>query len=212
MTFAWAAAAVLGAMAGIITTPALTVHGLAQFGRGRALPRSTKMLSAVAGCGAGAVAIVAAHEAGTWWVVPALLVWACTLVAAAACDAVTQRIPTALVRRGGAGTVALLIMGLAVHRDWRGLIFSAAAAAAAGSALLLFWRFAGVGFGDVRLAALGGLGLGHATYRGAIVGLFAFCVVTLIQAGVTILRGANRRTTIPFGPALATGLLVAASF
>lgn len=212
MTVAWTAASVLGAVAGAIVTPAVAVRGMAQLGRRRAVTRRLKLLSAVAGCGAGGVAILAAHQTGTWWLLPALLSWAYTLVALAACDAVTQRVPTALVRRAGVVTGALLLVGLAVHRDWRGLILSAVAAVAAGLVLLLCWRFAGAGFGDVRLALLGGLGIGHATHRGAVVGTAVFCVIILFQAGVTLARGGNLHTTIPFGPALATGFLLAAAF
>lgn len=212
MTVAWATALVVGAMAGAITTSALTAHGLARLEQRHAASGTLEQLSAVAGCAAGVAAIVAAHQAGTWWIVPALLVWACTLVAAAACDALTQRIPTALVRQGGLGTGGLLIVGLTVHGDWRGLVLSGAATAASGLTMLLCWRFAGAGFGDVRLATLGGLGLGHTTYRGALVGLVVFCVIILIQAGIALARGGNRHKTIPFGPALATGSLIAAAF
>jgi leader peptidase (prepilin peptidase)/N-methyltransferase len=133
-------------------------------------------------------------------------------MAAAACDAVTQRIPTALVRQAGLCTGGLLIVGLTVHYDWRGLILSGAAVAASGLTMLLCWRFAGAGFGDVRLATLGGLGLGHTTYCGALVGLVFFCGITLIQAGTALARGGNRDTPIPFGPALATAALIAAAF
>ena len=212
MNGAWMAAAVLGALAGAAATPWMTIRGLARLRRHHAVHPSLLPTSAVAGCAGGAVAIVAAYRAGTWWIVPALLVWACALMAAAACDAATQRIPTSLVRQAGVGSAGLLIVGLAVHGDWRGLILSGVAASASGLIMLLCWRFAGAGFGDVRLATLGGLGLGHATYRGAMVGLVAFCVVTLIQAGVALARGGNRHTAIAFGPALTTGALVAAAF
>lgn len=211
MDATWAATAVLAAMAGVLTTPWLTVRGLRRVGRRHAVPRSLKPISALAGCAAGAVAILSAHQAGTWWLVPALLVWACALMAAAACDAVTQRIPTSLIRQAGLSTGGLLIVGLSVTGDWRGLILSGIAAAASGLVMLLCWRFAGAGFGDVRLAALGGLGLGHATYRGAMAGVAAFCVITLIQAGVALARGGNRLTTIPYGPGLAIGFLLAAA-
>lgn len=212
MNGAWTAAAVLGAMAGAVATSWLTVQGLGPLVRRHAVHPGLLATSAVAGCAAGGVAVVAAHRAGTWWIVPALLVWACALVAAAACDAATQRIPTSLVRQAGVGAGGLLIVGLTVHGDWRGMILSGAAAAASGLIMLLCWRFAGAGFGDVRLAMLGGLGLGHVTYSGAMVGLVVFCVVTLIHAGVALARGGNRHTTIAFGPALATAMMVAAAF
>src|SRR5919205_434844 len=63
--------------------------------------------------------------------------------AAACCDAVSQRVPTPLVRQAGVGTAVLMALGLALHGDWRGLLISAIAATASGLTLLLCWRFAG---------------------------------------------------------------------
>jgi hypothetical protein len=148
---------------------------------------------------------------GTWWLVPDLLVWGYALVAAVSCDAVTQRIPTPLVRQAAVGAGVLLTLGLAVHGDWRGLLLSGVAAAAAGAVLLLCWRFAGAGFGDVRLAVLGGLGLGHATHRGLFLALAALSLITVTQAVIKVMRGGGRQSTFPYGPALAVGLLLAAT-
>jgi leader peptidase (prepilin peptidase)/N-methyltransferase len=108
-------------------------------------------------------------------------------------------------------TCALLTVGLAVQGDWTGLVISGVAAVAAGLTLLLCWRFAGAGFGDVRLATLGGLGLGHATHRGLLVALAAFAMITVTQAVIILMRGGNRHSTFPYGPALAIGFLLATS-
>ena len=210
MNGTWMAASGAAAI-GAATAPWLTSHGLAQLARLDAARPGLALASAVAGGGAGAAAIVTSHRAGTWWLVPALLVWGCALVAAASCDAVTQRIPTPLVRQASVATCMLLTAGFAVRGDWRGLLLSGLAAAAAGAVLLLCWRFAGAGFGDVRLAVLGGLGLGHATPRGLILAFVASSVITVTQAGMTLLRGGDRRSTFPYGPALAVGFLLAAT-
>lgn len=211
MNGTWMLALVAGALVGAAATPRLAAYGLAQLTRSDAARPGLALASAVAGGAAGAAAIAASHRAGTWWLAPAFLLWACALVAAASCDAVTQRVPTALVRQAGVGTCLLLAVGFAVPGDWRGLLISGVAAAAAGSVALLCWRFAGAGFGDVRLATLGGLGLGHATELGLIVALAVFALATLVQAGVTVARSGHRRTTFPYGPGLAVGFLVAAS-
>ena len=145
MNGTWMVALVAAALIGAVATPWLTTHGLAQLARVDAVRPGLVLASAAAGGGAGAAAIVTSHRAGTWWLVPALLVWGCALVAAASCDAVTQRIPTPLVRQAAVGTGVLLTVGLAVHGDWRGLLISGVAAAAAGAVLLLCWRFAGAG-------------------------------------------------------------------
>ncbi|SOC50045.1 hypothetical protein SAMN05660748_2783 [Blastococcus aggregatus] len=105
----------------------------------------------------------------------------------------------------------LLTAGSAAHGDWRGLLLSGLAAAAAGAVLLLCWRFAGTGFGDVRMAALGGLGLGHATHQGLWLAFVAFTVITVTQAVISLMRSGDRQTTFPYGPALAVGFLLAAT-
>jgi leader peptidase (prepilin peptidase)/N-methyltransferase len=211
MNGTWMVASVAGALVGAAATPWLTAHGLAQLARIDAARPGLALASAVAGAGAGAAAIMTSFRAGTWWLVPALLVWGCALVAAASCDAVTQRIPTPLVRRATVGTGVLLTVGFAVHGDWRGLLISGLAAAAAGVVLLLCWRFAGAGFGDVRLAVLGGLGLGHATHRGLLLALAAFSLIAVTQAVITLICGGDRQRSFPCGPALAVGFLLAAT-
>lgn len=210
MSGLWTAASV-GALTGAIVTSRLTVYGIGRLTRSRAVHRGLRPLSSGAGCAAGIVAIEAARHAGTWSVVPALLLWACALAAAACSDAVTQRIPTPLVRQVGIVTCLLLAVGLAVHGDWRGLLFSVAAAATSGLTLLLCWRLAGAGFGDVRLATLGGLGLGHTTVRGLAIAVIASCSLLLVQTVVTSIRSGDRRARLPLGPALTLGFLLAAA-
>src|SRR3954468_23878188 len=105
-------------------------RGLAQLGRQEAARRGLRMAGARGGSGAGAAAMATSHRTGTWWLLPALLVWGCALVAATCCDAVTQRVPTPLVRQAGVVTCALLAVGLAVQGDWPGLVISGVAALA----------------------------------------------------------------------------------
>lgn len=205
--FAW----FLGSAVGAGLTAMLVVYGLRELGHADGGHRSARVIGTAAGLVAGAAAVRACLQAGNWWVAPALMVWACTLAAAAVCDAATQRVPTALVRPAGVVTAVLLAAGYSIHRDWRALALSGVAAVALGLVMLLCWRFAGAGFGDVRLAALGGLGLGHASHRGLIVGFIAFSVITIVQASVTLARGGDRHTTFPYGPALAVGFLLAAA-
>lgn len=207
----WVGAGVAAGLIGTVTTPMLAACGLAQLARQDAVRRGLRMAAALGGVAAGSAAMVTSHRTGIWWLLPALLVWGCALVAAACCDAVTQRVPTALVRQAAGVTAVLLTVGLAVQGDWGGLAISGVAAAASGLTLLLCWRFAGAGFGDVRLATLGGLGLGHATQRGLLVAFIAFALITMTQAAITLMRGGNRRSTFPYGPALAIGFLLAAS-
>src|SRR3954454_10129213 len=211
MVGSWVDAGVAAALIGTVTTPVLAARGLAQLARQDAASRGLRLAGALGGGAAGAAAIATSHRTGAWWLLPALLVWGCALVAAACCDAVTQRIPTPLVRLAGIVTCVLLTVGLAVRGDWTALGISGVAAVSSGLTLLLCWRFAGTGFGDVRLATLGGLGLGHATARGLLLALGAFALISLIQAGVALRRGGDRRTLVPYGPPLAVGFLLAAT-
>jgi leader peptidase (prepilin peptidase)/N-methyltransferase len=211
MVGSWVGAGVAAVLIGTVTTPVLAARGLAQLARQEAASRGLRLACALGGGAAGVAAMATSHRTEIWWLAPALLLWGCALVAAACCDAVTQRIPTPLVRQASVVTCALLTVGLAVQGDWPGLVISGVAAMASGLTLLLCWRFAGAGFGDVRLATLGGLGLGHATHRGLLVALIAFALITVTQAAITLMRGGNRRSTFPYGPALAIGFLLAAS-
>ena len=207
----WLGAAAAGSLIGAVVTPLATARGLAQLARRDASTSRLHQVSALGGAAAAWAMVMTSQRAGHWLLLPALLVWASALVAAACCDAVTQRVPTPLVRQAGVGTAVLLAFGLALHGDWRGLLISAIAATASGLTLLVCWRFGGAGFGDVRLATLGGLGLGHATHHGLLVALAGFALIIGVQAAITVARGEDRRSNIPYGPALAIGFLLAAT-
>ena len=207
----WLGAVVAPVFVGSVAPPVLVRHGLAQLARPDAGSGGLGLASVLGGGAAGAAATATSHRTEIWWLAPALLVWGCALVAAACCDAASQRIPTPLVRRGGVLTCVFLVVGLAMAGDWPGLVFSGIAATAAWLTMLLCWRFAGAGFGDVRLATLGGLGLGHATHRGLMVAFAAFTLITVMQAVIVLARGGNRRTTFAYGPGLTVGFLIAAA-
>jgi leader peptidase (prepilin peptidase) / N-methyltransferase len=211
VTATWLGVALTGALIGGLAVPALTRLGLAQLRRSDRRSSVLTWIGAAAGAAAGAASALAPLHWDVAASIPAMLVWSTCLVAAACCDAVTQRIPTPLVRQAGAVTCMLLASGLAVHGDWRRLLLSGVAAVASGLMGLLSWRFAGAGFGDVRLAVLGGLGIGHADLHGLVVAFGAFVLVTVAQSIVTLRQGGDLQTRIPHGPALAVGYLVAAT-
>lgn len=196
---------------GLAAVPVTVVAGLRLLGVSP-LPRPGPVLglSAAAGALAGVVAGVVALRAGSWWWLPAMLVWSVSLTAGAVCDAWTQRIPTSLVYIGAGITAAFLVVASALTGEWSAVWASLVASVVAGLWFLLYWRFGGMGFGDVRLAVLGGLGLGHTSYRAVLLGLIVFMVVVATQGVFTYVRTRDRRTQIPFGPALAIGFLVAA--
>jgi leader peptidase (prepilin peptidase)/N-methyltransferase len=196
---------------GGVGCPQLAGRGLRQLSRGDAWNGTTRSVTVVAGLIAGAVGALAAWQAGSWWYLPALLVWALTLAAGATCDALTQRIPTPLVRQGGAVTALLVVVAASLAGDWRGLLLAGLASAAAGLILTACWRFAGAGFGDVRLAVLGGLGLGHTSPTALLWAVVAFTLIIAALAIWTLARGGNRHTMFAYGPALAIGFGLAAT-
>jgi len=95
---------------------------------------------------------------------------------------------------------------------WR-LIPVASAALGGGVGLVLFWLIAfisggGMGWGDVKLAALIGLACGFplvlvALVLGALLGGLAAAVLLLVKK-----RQWGKKQTIPFGPSLAVGAMV----
>lgn len=205
-------AIVVGGLAAGVGCPlgtALVDRGFAQL----ALPRPqsvARRFGGAAAASAGAVAVLATRHVGSWWLLPALLVWAYTLASAAVCDAVAQRIPTPLVWRGGLVAVALVVLASAAAEHWRWAALAAFRSVVAGLIMLVCWRFAGGGFGDVRLAVLAGLGLAAPTHRGLTLGVAVFTVSLLVLAALALARGGTRKTLFPFGPSIALAAAVMA--
>ena len=203
-----AIAAGAAALLGVLVGGELVVRGLAQLEV--AARRRARVTGAATGLIAGAGAVLAARHTGSWWLLPAALVWAFGLAATATCDAMTQRVPTPLVRRSGLLTAVLVLGASAGAGQWRWSAAAAFAAVAAGTVFWFCWRFLGAGYGDVRMAILGGVGLANPTSAGIAAAIAAFVVITLGQAVVTLARGGNRQTLFPYGPAIAAAFVVAA--
>lgn len=192
-------------------TSALVYRGMSQLGGLEHRSGRLLVVSAICGgLGAGA-AVWSAYETGAWHLLPAHVVWSCLLIAAGLCDAVTQRIPTVLVRAGTAATAVLFTVAFGVERDWLGLVLTAAASVASVATLLVCWGLLGVGRGDIRLGLLGALGLGGADGRGLLIGLLVLAIVVVGQVVTLHVTGASSRAHIPLGPALAAGFISAAT-
>lgn len=202
------ATATVAAVVGVVVGGVLVRRGFAQLEitvSGRA-----RMAGHVTGAFAGIAAVLAARHAGSWWLLPGLLAWSYGLVAAATCDATTQRVPIPLVRHACVGTALLVLMAAAVTDHWRWVVLAAVGAAGAGATFAFCWRFLGAGYGDIQIAVLGGIGLAHPTHPGLVVAVAAFTVLTLAQAAATLARGGDRHTPFPLGPAIAVTFLLAA--
>ena len=204
-----AGAAVLAAGAGALLGSRIVERGLRQI-EVAVDPQRLRLWSPVTGAAAGVAAALAARHAGSWWLLPAALVWAYSLAAAAVCDGLTQRVPTALVRQGTVATGVLVVAASGAAEQWRWALLAAVGAAAVGVIFMFCWRFLGAGYGDVRIAILGGIGLVHPTHLGIAAAIGAFIVITLSQAVAVLARGGDRHTLFPYGPAIAAALVFAA--
>lgn len=134
----------------------------------------------------------------------AALVLTCVLEVAAFVDLEHMRIPNGLLLAGAvAGFLLNLLPGGPGLRE---MALGAVAGAGPLLAVVLASR-GGMGWGDVKLAAVAGLYLG---WRLALTGLFLGVLAGgVAAAGLLITRRVRRRDPIPFGPFLAAGFWVA---
>jgi leader peptidase (prepilin peptidase)/N-methyltransferase len=155
-----------------------------------------------------ALPVLPEQDMSSEWIAATLLLGG-ALVALAAIDAVTFRLPDAL-------TLPLLGLGLAGAAFADGDVpYWHLLSAAAGGLLLygvgLLYRSvrgrAGLGLGDVKLFATAGAWLGG---EGLSSVMLVACVAAILTLAYVILRGGKLEpgTAIPFGPFLALGLWV----
>jgi leader peptidase (prepilin peptidase)/N-methyltransferase len=155
-----------------------------------------------------------AHHVGDlagYAALPAYLLFAWLTVALVWIDLDVHRLPIGLVRPGGVGLLVLLALASVAEPSRRWLwALVAAAVLWTGYALLALLPGQGLGWGDVRLAALVGLALGWLGPAYVVVGvLAAHLLAGVVALGLLLVRRAGLRTGIAFGPALCGGALVA---
>ena len=195
----------------IVTAAAAAGIGYALFalaGRDQrtVLPTSWRLpLAALAGVLAGAGAAVT----GEWWDRPLVAVLAAFGVMLAAIDLRSKLLPNRVLVRFAAVTAGLLLVAAAAGGAWGGLLGATAGAASLFAVyfLLALISPAGMGMGDVKLAAVLGLfggWAGSAAWMGTLLG--GFLLGGLAGIGVLLLRAGSRGSTFPFGP----GMLLAA--
>lgn len=153
-------------------------------------------------CGGLAAGIVLA--VGPGWDAVATIVLAVVLVPVVVIDLRHRLIPDILVLPATVAALAASI--LADPARW--WVPVAGAAGAAGFLLILWLAYpAGMGLGDVKLAALIGAALGAAVVPALAIAFGAGAVVGLLLIARLGMRA--RRMAIPFGPFLAAGALAA---
>jgi leader peptidase (prepilin peptidase)/N-methyltransferase len=195
-------------LAGAVATPVAGWVGFRQLNE-RCITWSVWVLAVGLGIGAGAATAAGRASAGNL-VLTTLGLWSVALAACSVCDWATHRIPAPLVRQAVAAIASLLLLTALLDGRWRPVAVGIVACVALFAFALVGWRFAGLGRGDVRLAAGGGLGMGWSSARGLALGLAVFCAAWMVQAILILARGGDRYTMMAVGPPLCCGFLVAA--
>jgi len=138
----------------------------------------------------------------------ALLYLAAVSVALGLIDIDTHTLPNRIVLPSYLVGIVLLSAATFVSSDYAALLRAGIGSAALFLAygILAFAYPGGMGFGDVKLAAVLGLYLGYLGWSQLVVGAFAaFLVGGLFGLALMAFRRATRKTSIPFGPWMLTG-------
>jgi leader peptidase (prepilin peptidase)/N-methyltransferase len=152
---------------------------------------------------------------GLSWRTPAFCVLMAGLVGLSWIDLHTKRLPREITYwTTGLGAPLLVVAALVGHEPKRIWMMLLGAGISLTVMALIYWASrGGMGDGDVRLAPLLGMFLGFLNPGLALVGLF-FGFLTGALAGIflLVLRRGGRRTTVPFGPFMALGTVLAIYF
>ena len=202
----------LGALVGVLVGGALClavpwlVARTSEVPRGRWLLPGSVLAGAVSGGSAGA-------SLDSGWALAAVLLAAPSCVALAFVDWHTRLLPSKIVLPATGAVLALLAVEWAVTGEHDAPLRALIGLVVARLIYWVLWfvHSAGMGFGDVRLAALLGLVLGRAGWAELVVGTYApfllFAVPGLLLALVRRDRSLLR-AAYPFGPFMVLGALV----
>jgi leader peptidase (prepilin peptidase)/N-methyltransferase len=160
----------------------------------------------------GALFAGAAARVGFNWDLPALLILAAGLLALASIDLESLTLPTTVIYTTLALLSVSLIVAAAATDQWHRLLI--AALCAIGWFVVFFaLNFASpryLGFGDVRLAPVLGLGLGWLGIRYVLLGFFAANFIgAVIGIALIAAKKMARDQPIPYGVFLALGVALA---
>lgn len=160
-----------------------------------------------------ACAALVGGAVGMEWALVILVPLVPLSVALAVIDWRTRLLPTRLVLPATGVAILLGLVGWAVSRDADDLIRAAIALVVVRSVFWVLWWFhsAGMGFGDVRLAALLGFALGQLGWGEVLVGVYSGFLVFGLP-GLALAIGRRDRSLLksafPFGPFMLVGALI----
>ncbi|MBA2445862.1 MAG: prepilin peptidase [Nocardioidaceae bacterium] len=169
----------------------------------RSLPAELAAAGALAGAGAG-WRLGESPLVVTW-------IFLCAVgVILAYVDARTRLLPTRIIAPSYGIVIGLVLTAAAVARDTQLLVRSASGWAIMGGVYLVMWLIypRGLGYGDVRLAGLLGLGLGAVGWGSLGAGLYAGFLIGGIGGLALIVTRREERHSLPFGPSMVVGALV----
>lgn len=153
-----------------------------------------------------------AWQFGPTWRTGAYCVLMAALVVLSWIDLHTKRLPREITYTTMAIGVPLLCIAALVEDQPRRMWTMLLGAAIALAMMFLIWLVSrgGMGDGDVRLSPLLGAYLGWLNPALALIGLFfGFLAGAVVGVVLLILGRAGRKTSVPFGPFLALGTVVA---
>ncbi len=154
----------------------------------------------------------AAARMGFRWDLPAFLILFAGLLALAVIDLEHLTLPKKIVYPTLATVAGLLVLAAAKTNGWHDLLV-AVICSVAWFVVFFIMNFASprvLGFGDVRLALVLGLGLGWLGWRYVVLGFFAANLIGAV-VGVTliVMKKMTRDQPIPYGVFLALGTALA---
>jgi leader peptidase (prepilin peptidase) / N-methyltransferase len=145
------------------------------------------------------------------WAVPAYLALAFACLVLTVIDARTRRLPDAITKPAFVVVAALLAAAALAEGEPGRLARGLLAAGLVGGLFLAIAtaRPGWVGRGDVKLVPTLALGLGWLSWSALIVGFYAaFLVGGVAGLWAMLVLGRSRKSSLPFGPALAIGTVV----
>jgi leader peptidase (prepilin peptidase) / N-methyltransferase len=156
-----------------------------------------------------------AFRFGPSWILPALLIFAAAATVLTLVDLAEKRLPNAVVFPTLGAVALLLVPPTWASGAWWPLVWALVGAAGMFAVyfVLALVSPSSMGMGDVKLALVIGLLLGWFGLNAWLVGLLAAFVVGGVIALIALaLRRVTLRGSIPFGPSMLAGSLVAVLF